>query len=91
MQAAHAEATARCVSGVPRFNGRSSIAAASVNGLDLGLDRASTEVVRLIDSQTIDQSDIDIAKVAPPGADLSTLQAALQPILDTLPRFVDLG
>jgi hypothetical protein len=86
VQAAHAEATARCVSGVPRLTGRSSVASASVNGLELGLDKATTEVVRLIDSQTIDPSDIDIAKVvAPPGVSLAALQAVLQPILDTLP------
>jgi hypothetical protein len=87
VQAAHAEATARCVSGVPRFAGRSTIASASVNGLELGLDKATSHVVHLIDSQTIDPSDIDVSKVvAPPGVDLGDLQAALQPILDALPN-----
>jgi hypothetical protein len=69
VRAAHSEAVARCVSGVPRFSGRSAVASASVNGLELGLDRATTEVVRLIDSQSIDPSDIDIAQVLPPGAE----------------------
>jgi hypothetical protein len=86
VQGGHAEATARCVSGVPRMSGRSSVASASVNGLELGLDKATSEVVRLIDSQAIDPSDIDISKViAPPGVNLGVLQAALQPILNTLP------
>src|SRR4051794_8820273 len=86
VQAAHAEAAARCVSGVPRFSGRSSVASASVNGVELGLDKASNEVVRLIDSQTIDPSDIDVSKVvAPPGTDLGDLQLLIQPILNALP------
>jgi hypothetical protein len=86
VQGAHAEAVARCVSGVPRFSGRSTIASASVNGVELGLDKATNEVVRLIDSQSIDPSDIDISKVvAPPHVDLSELQLALQPILNALP------
>jgi hypothetical protein len=86
VRAAHAEAVARCVGGVPRFSGSSSVASASVNGVELGLDTATTEVVRLIDSQSIDPSDIDISKVvAPPGVDLSELQFALQPLLNALP------
>jgi hypothetical protein len=86
VRAARADATARCVSGVPRFSGTSSLASVSVNGVELGLDRATTEVVRLIDSQSLDPSDIDISKiVAPPGVDLSQLQLAIQPILNQLP------
>ena len=57
-----------------------------VNGLELGLDKASTEIVRLIDSQTIDPSDIDVSKIiAPARRDLGALQAVIQPILNTLP------
>jgi hypothetical protein len=84
--AAKSDATASCVSGVPRFRGSSSFTGVSVNGVDLGLDKATTEVVRLIDSQSIDPSDIDVSKVvAPAGISLAALQAALQPILDQLP------
>jgi hypothetical protein len=84
--AAHSEASVQCVSGVPRFRGSSSIASASVNGVELGLDKATSEVVRLIDSQKIDPSDIDIAKiVAPPGTDLSDLNILIKPILNALP------
>ena len=85
VQVAHAEAAASCVSGVPRFSGKSSIASASVNGLELGLDRATTHVVHLIDSQTIDPSDIDVSQVLPPGVDLAPFKAAIQPILNALP------
>jgi hypothetical protein len=86
IEAAHAEASARCVSGVPRFRGRSSLASVSVNGVELGLEKATTETVRLIDSQTIDPSDIDVAKIiAPTGTDLGELQLLIKPILNALP------
>ena len=83
---ARSEAAASCVSGVPRFSGSSTLASVAVNGRELGLDGATTEVVRLIDSQEIDPSDVDVSRiVAPPGVDLSALQAAIQPVLDALP------
>jgi hypothetical protein len=84
--AARSEASAQCVSGVPRFRGTSSLTSVAVNGVELGLDAATAETVKLIDSQSIDPSDIDISKViAPPGVTLAALQAVLQPILDQLP------
>jgi hypothetical protein len=87
VRAADAEATARCVGGVPRFSGSSSLASVAVNGVELGLERAVSETVRLIDSQTIDPSNVDVSKVvAPPGVDLAPLQLALQPVLDALPN-----
>ncbi|HEX5621511.1 MAG TPA: hypothetical protein VFX51_24010 [Solirubrobacteraceae bacterium] len=86
VQAAHAEASAQCVSGVPRFRGKSTLASVSVNGVELGLDKATNEVVKLIDSQSIDPSDIDVSKViAPPGTDLSALNLLIKPILNALP------
>ena len=45
-----------------------------------------TEAVRLIDSQTLDPSDVDIARIVrPPGVDLGALQQVVQPVLDALP------
>ena len=86
VQAAHAEAAASCVGVVPRFSGKSAIASASVNGLELGLDRTTTEVVHLIDSQTLDPSDVDVSKIIrPPGVDLGQLQPVIQPVLNALP------
>ncbi|HET8755232.1 MAG TPA: hypothetical protein VFM58_04445 [Solirubrobacteraceae bacterium] len=86
VQAAHAEASAQCVSGVPRMRGSSALASLSVNGVEMGLHKATTETVRLIDSQSIDPSDIDVAKiVAPAGTDLGDLQILIEPILDALP------
>jgi hypothetical protein len=87
VRAASAEASARCVSGVPRFSGSSTVSSVLVNGHEIGLDRATAETIRLIDSGSIDPSDINIAKVvAPPGVPLAALQLALQPVLDALPE-----
>ncbi len=87
VRAARAEATARCVGGVPRFSGSSTLASIRVNGQELGLEDAVTETVRLIDSQTIDPSNVDISRIVrPPGVDLSALQAVIQPVLNALPN-----
>jgi len=87
VRAADATATASCVGGVPRFSGASTLASVSVNGVELGLERAVTETVRLIDSQSIDPSNIDVSRVvAPAGVNLGVLQAALQPVLNALPN-----
>jgi hypothetical protein len=86
VKAAHAEATARCVGGVPRFSGVSSLASIAVNGEELGLQNAVNETVRLIDSQTIDPSDVDVSRIVrPPGVDLGALQAVIRPVLNGLP------
>lgn len=87
VQAARAEATARCVEGVPRFSGSSTLASIRVNGQELGLEDAVTETVRLIDSQTIDPSNVDISRIIrPPGVSLAALQSVIQPVLDRLPN-----
>jgi hypothetical protein len=87
VKAAQAEASARCVGGVPRFSGASSLASIAVNGEELGLENAVNETVRLIDSQTIDPSNVDISKIVrPPGFDLSALQNVIYPVLNALPN-----
>jgi hypothetical protein len=87
VKAAQADASARCVGGIPRFSGASSLASIAVKGEELGLANAVNETVRLIDSQTIDPSDVDISKIVrPPGVDLSALQAVIQPVLNGLPN-----
>ena len=87
VRAAQAEATARCVDGVPRFAGSSSLASVAVNGVELGLENAVNETVRLIDSQTIDPSNVDISRIVrPPSVDLSALQAVIAPVLNSLPN-----
>ena len=87
VKAAQAQASARCAGGVPRFSGASSLASIAVNGEELGLENAVNETVRLIDSQSIDPSNVDISKIVrPPGVDLSALQAVIQPVLNALPN-----
>jgi hypothetical protein len=86
VNALRAEVTGSCVSGVPRLRGTSNIAGVFVNGTEIGVDKAVTESVRLLDSQSIDPSNVDVSKiVGPPGVDLTPLQAQIQPLLDALP------
>jgi hypothetical protein len=80
-----ADASASCQAGTPALTGTSRIGALSVLGTTLSttdpVDRNLT-----LDSQTLDPSKLDVAKaLAPAGAEEATLQATLQPILDTLP------
>ena len=80
-----ADASASCQAGTPALTGTSRVGALTALGTALSttdpVDRNLT-----LDSQTLDPSKIDAAKVlAPAGVDLNTLQATLQPILDTLP------
>jgi hypothetical protein len=57
-----------------------------VLGTKLGTNEAVDRNFTL-DSQSIDPSNIDLAKVvAPAGVDVAVLQATLKPILDTLPN-----
>jgi hypothetical protein len=86
VRAASAEANARCVSGVPRFSGSSALASVLVNGKEIGLESAVSETVKLIDSGSIDPSDVDVSKIVrPPGISLGALQTVIQPVLDALP------
>ena len=75
------------MSGVPRFSGSSALASVLVNGREIGLERAVSETVRLIDSGSIDPSDVDVSKIVrPPGVELGPLQLVIQPVLDQLPE-----
>lgn len=87
VRAADAVATARCAGGVPRFSGSSTLASVAVGGVELGVEDAVTETVRLIGSQTIDPSNVDVSRIVrPPGVDLAALQAVIQPVLNALPN-----
>jgi hypothetical protein len=87
VRATDAVATARCAGGVPRFSGSSTLASVAVGGVELGVEDAVTETVRLIGSQTIDPSNVDVSRIVrPPGVDLAALQAVIQPVLNALPN-----
>jgi hypothetical protein len=81
-----ADASASCQAGSPALTGASRIGELSVLGAKLATNEAVDRDLTL-DSQSIDPSNIDLAKViAPAGVDVAVLQATLQPILDTLPN-----
>ena len=80
-----ATASARCAGGAPALSGDSSLASLSVLGAKLSTTEPTEKSLNVIDSTSLDPSNIDISKVLAPTVDLSALQAALKPILDTLP------
>jgi hypothetical protein len=79
--AARAEATAACAGGAPRLTGTSTVSGVFVGGREIGLDGPVTRTVQLIDSQSIDPSDLTAIPGLPAGVSL----ALLQPVLDQLP------
>jgi hypothetical protein len=86
VEAVEASASARCVNGTPQLTGSSTIAGLAIGGRSFAVDRPVTETVALIDTQSIDPSDIDLTKVVLPlGVDLSAVRLLLQPVLDSLP------
>jgi hypothetical protein len=86
VQAARAEVTGRCVDGAPRLTSSASVARLTINGVDVGADKAVSQAITLVETTGIDPSNADISKiVGPPGVDLSPLQALIQPVLDGLP------
>jgi hypothetical protein len=84
--AVEATADVTCTGSAPQFTGSSSIASLQLAGRDLPVNQPLTETIALVDTQLIDPSDIDLAKVVLPlGVDLSAVQAILQVALDGLP------
>jgi hypothetical protein len=86
VQAAQASASAQCVNGSPQLTGSSTIAGLAIGGRSFAVDQPITETVALIDTRSIDPSDIDLAKVVLPlGVNLSAVQGVLKKALDSLP------
>ncbi len=81
VRALRAEATAKCVSGAPQLTGTSAVAGISVLGNELPVDRVSSQTVNLVDSTSIDPSNLSPSQLGVPGADITVLQ----PVLDALP------
>jgi hypothetical protein len=78
---ARAQASASCVNGAPRLSGSWTVSGVFVAGQEVGLDDPVTRTVRLIDSQSIDPSDLTTIPGLPGGVSL----ALLKPVLDQLP------
>src|SRR4029079_8413221 len=78
-------ALALASSGNPDLQGSSSVASLSILGFSLPADEELDKTLQAVDSQSLDPSNIDVSKVLAPTADLTALQLALQPVLDSLP------
>jgi hypothetical protein len=78
---AHADATAACAGGAPKLSGSSTLAGVSIAGQAVKLNGPLTRTVKLIDTQSIDPSDLTSIPGLPPGISL----AVLKPVLDALP------
>ena len=92
VQAAVAYANAACQGGRPQLTGTSQVAGLNVLGVDLPGDQAVDQTLKLIDSASVDPSNIDLSKVQFSGpldltnpAVLAVVQAAVQPVVDALP------
>ena len=90
VQAAVSFANASCVDGKPTTTGSSQLAGLSVLGIELPTDQATNQALRVLDTQSIDPSNIDVSKIPlPPGVApelLPAIQAAAKPLLDGLPN-----
>ena len=90
VQAAVSFANASCVNGKPTTTGSSQLAGLSVLGIELPTDQATDQALRILDTQSIDPSNVDVSKIPlPPGVApelLPAIQAAAKPLLDGLPN-----
>ncbi|MDP9384078.1 MAG: hypothetical protein M3P50_02390, partial [Actinomycetota bacterium] len=89
VQAGVAFASARCVDGSPQLAGSSQLAGLSVLGIELPTDKATEQSLKVLDTQSIDPSNIDVSQIPlPPGVApelLPFIQQAVKPLLDALP------
>jgi len=81
LRALRAEATGRCVGGAPQLTGTSSVLGVTVHGTELPVDRITSRTINVVDSTSIDPSNLSPAALGVPGADITVLQ----PVLDALP------
>ena len=81
LRALRAEATAKCVGGAPQLTGTSSVAGITVLGTELPVDRITSRTINVVDSTSIDPSNLSPAALGVPGADITLLQ----PVLDAIP------
>lgn len=88
VQGAVAYAGGQCVNGVPQLGGTSRVAGISALGAELPVGQVVDRTLTLLDSGSIDPSNIDLDLVALPdvlGLTRDILEPALQQVLDTLP------
>lgn len=91
VQGAVAYAAAQCVAGVPKVAGVSHVAGISALGQTLPTGRAVDQSLTLLDSGSIDPSNVDLSKVALPDGILDLpvvgelVRQTIQTALDALP------
>jgi hypothetical protein len=92
VQGAMAYASATCGDATPQLSGTSSVTGVSVLGQQLPVGQVVDQVLSLIDSGSIDPSNVDLSQIVLPlGLSFGTavvgplLQTAVQGVLDTLP------
>ncbi|MDP2709609.1 MAG: hypothetical protein Q8O56_00200 [Solirubrobacteraceae bacterium] len=92
VQGAMAYAGASCRDGAPRLEGSSSVTGVSVLGQQLPVGQVVDQALSLIDTASIDPSNVDLSKIVLPlGLSFGTavvgplLQTAVQTVLDALP------
>jgi len=92
VQGAMAYAGATCTNGTPQLSGSSNVTGISVLGQGLPVGPVLDQVLSLIDSTTIDPSNVDLSQIVLPlGLSFATavvgplLQAAVTAALDALP------
>ncbi|NUT56953.1 MAG: hypothetical protein HOQ03_13360, partial [Thermoleophilia bacterium] len=67
----------RCAGGAPQLTGSSSVAGITVLGTELPVDRITSRTINVVDSTSIDPSNLTPAQLGVPGADITLLQRAL--------------
>ncbi len=92
VQGALAGAEATCRDGVPSLSGSSSVIGVTVAGLPVPAGAPIDRTLALVDTSSIDPSDVDLATIAlPPGLSFTApvtgplLQTAVRAVLDGLP------
>jgi hypothetical protein len=86
VRVASATASAQCTGGKPVYTGSSNVAGLNVLGLDLPTDAAVSQAINVVGGGSVDPSQIDVAKLAPPGFDVTPFATAIKTALDALPN-----
>jgi hypothetical protein len=91
VKGAMAYASAACVGGKPQLNGASEVLGINVLGTELPVGQVVDQTLRLVDSGSIDPSNVDLSKVTLPASlpavpqVKAAVDAALKQALDALP------
>lgn len=98
VQAAIAYAAGACTNGRPALAGAPHVAGVQILGKDVGVEATVEQTLTLIDTSSVDPSDVDLSLIALPPEAIATINllpaaaalidAAIASVLDTLPDVV---